>query len=221
MQINLIPKTREQEQKRNQINSIIIIVSASLIISVSIIAAIFYGINSTKKSSIKENEKKISDLRAKILDYSDVEKYITTLVTRLSAVKEILDGRRDLTFVYRNLQALLPREAAISEMTLNSQRTSFVVKANSIEKVVEAIKALEDYEVELLKEETSTESESAVDKDILKEENSDEKKSTDSKKVKMFTNIDVAEFTRGSRDGETFYQCSIVGTISEEIWQKI
>ncbi|MEM4260828.1 MAG: hypothetical protein QXG00_06330 [Candidatus Woesearchaeota archaeon] len=203
MQINLIPKTREQEQKQNQINSIIIIISVSILVATAIITAIFYSINFSRKSSIKKEESKINELRSDIEKYKDVEEKINSLVSGTEGIKNIIENRIDLTFALRHLQALLPRETMLGDFSISSSKVSFKLKSNSIGKLTEAIKSLEEYEVPTVNEN--------------KDKNPDSK-NENKQKIKMFKNIDVSEFIRSSDNKVNTFQCSIIADISEEIW---
>lgn len=212
MQINLIPKTRELEQKRNQINSIIIMVSASILIATGIIIAVIYGINSSKKNNIKKSDTTITELRSEIEEYKDVENYIGSLVKKTSDVKIIIDSSKDLNIVLRNLQALLPRELLLRELNITSTSVSFKVKATSSGKVAEAIKALEDYEAQI--------DVSSKDESKDKDNETDAEKTPEIKKVKMFTFVDPTNFSRYEENGSVYYGCDIIANISEELWHK-
>lgn len=210
MQINLIPKTREQEQRRNQINSIIIMVSVSFLVATAIIAAVFFSINASKKNEIKKNDKKISELRADIEKYKDVEGYINNLVEKSSDAYSIISTRRDLNVALLNLQALLPRELSLNEFNLNSNTVRFKIKATSYSKIAEAIKSLEEYEAVVPSNNLSDVNKSSEDK---KEDN---EKSQN--KTKMFTSVDPSNFNKYEDNNRIYYGCEIVATLSEALW---
>jgi hypothetical protein len=210
MQINLIPKTREQEQRRNQINSIIIMVSVAILVAVGIITAIYYGINASKKSNIKKADSKIEGLRSDIEKYKEVENHVASLVSGSVGIQSILDSRRDLTIVYRHIQALLPRDSWVKDMELNPYMVTFKINAASPSKIAEAIKALENYEAEINLSDNNKE-----------EDNAETKNESDiALKVKMLTSVDVSKFVRVVEENSVYFEATISASISEGIWIK-
>lgn len=204
MQINLIPKTREQEAKRKKINSIIILSSLMIVSAIAVLSIVFYSINLTKKNSIKKEESKISSLREDIEKYKDVENYVSSLVSGYAGINDIIGGRKDLTFVYRHLQALLPREVWLSDIEMSSGKAFFKLNSVSALKLTEAIKTLEDYTAE-----------PAVSQIIVEDDKKDE---IELPKVKMFGDIQVIRFVKNTSVDSIYYECSIELNIMENIW---
>lgn len=198
MQINLVPKTREERQKRKQLSFMIIMIAVSILIAVGVISLVLYSTNLYKKSKIKNLESEIIETKDNIKKYSELEANIKYLVFGLDYAEEIIEDRKDWINLYSEVEKLMPKETFLKDISIKDGVISFQAKTNSVSKVAEFIESLRKYEFELSND-------------------SDEEKS---RKVKLFTNIEVTNYSKSQDGDDLIYTFEFEGEYTEEIWQK-
>jgi Tfp pilus assembly protein PilN len=193
MQINLVPKTRELQDKRKRINGILYLVGLSVIASVGIITFILYTINFAKKNEVKNLESDIDSTRNKILQYAELEIQNNYVVWGLDNVKTVLDTRKDWTVLYGYLEDLMPKESYLTEIFLEPGNiVRFKTEAKSAGKASEFIDSLRSFTYE--------------------------SSSVEGLKLPLFVGVNVSNYSKSIEEDEVKYYFEIEAIFTEDIW---
>lgn len=211
MQINLVPKTREKEQKKAQLSYILSLIGIAVIVVTVIACLVIFGMNVAKKSKVKSLEKNIGEARDKISDYSEIEENVSYLVAATAEAKAILESRKEWNKILDELQSLMPREAFLTEVSIEGNKMVFKTKTTSSGKVAEFINSLMSYEFERIIEEERENSENGEE-----DNNTEEQK----EKIKLFENVTVSNYSKQLERERMYYFFDVEATFTEEIWKK-
>ena len=194
MQINLLPKSKEQESKQKKVNFLTFSFSGLLIGAVAILVIVLYVINITGKSTIDSLDKATEETKGNISKYSELEKNVTSVVSGLENVKQILDTRPKWGNLYQEIESLMPKEAFLTEVVSSGDEITFKTKTISVEKVAEFIGSLRNFEI------------------IVKSGN-------DSKKQKLFSDIEISNYAKETKNSTTYYMFDVKAHFTEDIWK--
>ncbi len=233
MQINLIPKTREQEQKKKQVNNLVFVVAVVVLASVGILAFILYSINLAREAEIKGLEEKIAGNKKEAENYNLVREKTNFIITGMTGIDDLLRKRKDWVILYSELQNLMPREAYLADFSMGSEegqtnKIFFKTRARSVSKVAEFIESLRTYEIEI-PESPETEEPKLVNLTTLalddlsgddedNQENQDKEIKT--KKIKLFTEIKISNYSKDVSIEGVFYYFEVEAIYVEELWTK-
>lgn len=196
MQINLIPKTKQEEKERKRNKIILTSIILGIFAVTTAIILVLLGINGVQRVTISSLDKGTEDTKESLESYRELEKNVTTMITGLSSIKQILENRSNWLNIDKEVDTLTPGGVQILQFSGSENKITLKTEAISVRKIADFINALESYEIAITKDGKLT-------------------------KTKLFTEVDVANFTKDeSKEKGTMYNFDVKLTFTEEIWKK-
>ncbi len=194
MQINLLPKSKEQEKKQEKASFLAYSFSGLLIGAVAILATVLYVMNAIQRNTINDLNKSIALTQGSINQYADLEKSITAVVSGLNDTKQILDTRPKWGNLYKEIEALMPKETFLTDITSSKTQITFKTKTISVEKVAEFIVSLKNFGIS--------------------KGNGDQ-----AQKTKLFSDIEISNYSKEIKGLNTYYMFDVKANFSEDVWK--
>ncbi len=203
MQINLLPKSKEEQKRRKKIQFLVTFICVAILsITVSLVI-VSGGINLIRKNTILDLKKDIDKTKDNITVYVDLEKDVLSLMSRLDAIEQIFKERKKWEVFLEEVQSFMPRETFLSEMELPDNKVTFKIVSPTIDKVAEFIESMRDYKIEV--DEGNVSENEAVH---------------ETKKINLFEELEISAYSKETKESVTVYLFEVKAKFSEDLWKK-
>lgn len=143
--INLVPEVKKEQAKVKKINlsmtSLAFVIGASLLAVILLLGSIL-GYRNTKISSVNKNIEKVE---SELVVYKELEESVITLENGLRDIKEIVDGGRDWTAFYNDIEKATPTDIRFVSFKVTGNSVSADVEGNDIKSIDRFLKSFSNY----------------------------------------------------------------------------
>lgn len=209
MKIDLNLKSKGVEKQRKKTSFFLVSFSLLLVSASVVLMMVISGINFSKNSSLKSLDKEISQKKDSLSKYSDLEKNINYTSVGLLDIKQIIETRIKWSNFFREMEKLMPRESAITDISLSQNEVTFKTRVTKIEKAVEFVDSLMAYKI------TPSQNLNLGTGSVP---SSGEQVSATSSNY-LFSGIDISNFSKTIEGSNTYYNFEFKANISEEVWK--
>lgn len=188
MQINLLPKTREDQKIKKRITYLVTVICIGLLSVTGLLFIILGSINLISNNNINNLNKDIEKTKDDINVYSDLEKDVNFLTSRLDIAEKVFENRKKWDIFLGEIQKFMPKETFLTELEMPGDNIKFKIASPTIGKVAEFIESMRKYEIEINNKNNND--------DVVHEENNNKK---------LFQDLEVSAYSKETKDGIAFY----------------
>lgn len=145
LNINLVPEVKKEQARVKKINfsvtTFAFVVGGVLIATILLLGSLL-GYRTTRISSVNKDIAKVED---ELVVYKDLEQSVITLENGLKDIKEIVEGGRDWTAFYGDIEKAMPADTQFTSFKVSGNSISADVSGKDVKSIDRFIKSFSDY----------------------------------------------------------------------------
>lgn len=146
--INLVPEVKQEQVKIKKLNlslDAVALVTGIILVSAVLLLSSMLGYRSTKLSS---TNKKIEKIQEELLAYKELEESVVTLETGLAEIKGIIDGGKDWTAFFEDIEKATPSDIQFLNFSISGNSITAGLRGGEIKSIDRFIKSFSNYKDE-------------------------------------------------------------------------